>query len=66
LFAVANWRPASHSRPAPHEAAAAPELDATKRSFEEALTAVQSGSREAMLVALALAVVTGVALGRRH
>lgn len=65
LFAVAFWHPHRERRSAPPEMAM-PELDATKRSFEEALAAVKGGSREAMLVALALAVVTGVTLGRRH
>ena len=65
LLAVAFWRGPSHARAAPHEAVA-PEFDAAKRSFEEALGTVQHGSREAMLAALALALVTGLTLGRRH
>jgi hypothetical protein len=65
LFAVAFWHP-HRERPAAAHETAMPELAATKRSFEEALAAVQGGSREAMLVALALAVATGVTLGRRH
>ena len=65
LFAVASWRPASQARSAPHEAAV-PEFDAAKRSFDEAIAAVQHGSRETMLAALAIALVAGVTLGRRH
>ena len=35
------------------------------RTLDEAITAMQQGSRESMLAALALAVVTGVTLGRK-
>ena len=65
LCAAASWRPASQPRPAPH-AAAAPEFDAARRSFDEAIAAVQHGSRETMLAALALAVVAGLTLGHRR
>lgn len=64
LCAVALWRPNGQPRPVPQ--AAAPDIDAARRSFEEAIVAVQHGSRETMLAALVLAVVAGLTLGRRH
>jgi hypothetical protein len=65
LCAVALWRPGGHPRSVP-AAAAAPEIDAARRSFEEAIAAVRHGSRETMLAALALAVVAGLTLGHRR
>jgi len=65
LFAAAFWRGPSPRRAAPQETAA-PDADAAKRSFDEALAAVQHGSRESMLAALALALVAGLTLARRH
>lgn len=72
LFLIAFLRPAAKAHAAHH--AAAPDMDVaaaaeslarSQRTIEESLAAVQQGSRESMLAALALAVVTGLALGRK-
>jgi hypothetical protein len=71
LFAVAAWRPkpgdrrAHHGPPPPRLASATGSAAAADRMMDEALTAVRHGSREQMLAALSLAVVTGIMLGRR-
>ena len=71
LFLIAFLRPAAKAhavhRAAPDMdvAAAAESLARSQRTIEESLAAVQQGSRESMLAALALAVVTGLALGRK-
>jgi hypothetical protein len=64
LLALALWRPAPRARPLLHDAVS-PEIEAAKQTFDEAMAAVQAGSRESMLAALALAVVAGVTLGRK-
>jgi len=64
LFAAAFWRPTPQPRPVHHEAVA-PEIEAAKRSFDEAVVTLQKGSRESMLAALSLAIVAGIALGRK-
>jgi hypothetical protein len=70
LFAIAAWRPGPGNRrarrappppPRPERAAGT----ATDRLVDDALSAMQQGSREQMLAALALALVTGVILGRK-
>ena len=63
LFMIAFLRPAS--RPRPHVEAPDPAVGHAQRSVEEAVAAVQQGSRESMLAAIALAVVAGVTLGRK-
>ncbi len=72
LFAVAVWRPKPGDRPAHREAPPRPPRSesatgsaTTDRMIDEALSAMQQGSREQMLAALSLAVVTGIILGRR-
>ncbi len=71
LFLIAFLRPAAKSRAVRHAAAdtdvaaAAESLASSQRTIEEALAAVQQGSRESMLAALALAVVAGLAIGRK-
>ena len=53
-------------RPGPRRAAPQAERSAsTERMLEDAIAAVQQGSRELMLAAVVLAVVTGVMLGRK-
>ena len=60
LLALAMVRPGRRQR------AHAPQPALTgNRTVDEAITAMQQGSRESMLAALALAVVTGVTLGRK-
>ncbi len=68
LFAVAVWRPKPGDRPA--ERAPPPPQRATggtaaDRMMDEALVAMQQGSREQMLAALSLALITGIVLGRK-
>ena len=63
LFAAAFWRPAP--QPPVHHEAVAPEIEAAKRSFDEAVVTLQKGSRESMIAALSLAIVAGIALGRK-
>jgi len=63
LLAVALLRP---RRRAPRRAAPQAERSAaTERMIEDAIAAVRQGSRESMLAAVALALVTGVILGRK-
>jgi type VI protein secretion system component VasK len=71
LFAIAAWRPKPGRRPAqrtapppprPESATGSPTAD---RMIDEALSAMQQGSREQMLAALSLALVTGIILGRK-
>lgn len=70
LFAIAAWRPKPGGKPA-HRAPPPPRPEsttgsaATDRMFEDAVAAMQQGSREQMLAALALALVTGIILGRK-
>jgi len=67
LFAIAAWRPGPGDRrarrapPRPERAADT----ATDRVLDDALAAMQGGSREQMATALALALVTGMMLGRK-
>ena len=63
LLAIAFLRPGP--RRAPRREAPAGRDGSTERMIEDALAAVQQGSRESMLAAVALAVVTGVILGRK-
>ena len=51
----------------PQRVASAPEraLGSGERAIEDAVAAMQQGSRETMLAALALALVAGVTLGRK-
>ena len=71
LFALAAWRPKPGDKPA--KRAAPPPLrpesatgdSATDRLLAEAVGALQQGSREQMLAALSLALVTGIILGRK-
>lgn len=57
---------ARQGRRSPHRAPPRGEHDAsTERVIEDALAALKQGSRESMLAAVALAVVTGVILGRK-
>jgi type VI protein secretion system component VasK len=72
LFAVAAWRPKPGDKPA-HRAPPPPPprpesvtgSAATDRMIEDAVAAMQQGSREQMLAALSLALVTGIILGRK-
>jgi len=69
LFAVAMWRPkpgakAAHRAP-PRPPESATGRTTTDRMIDEALAAMQQGSREQMLAALSLALVTGIILGRK-
>jgi type VI protein secretion system component VasK len=68
LFVAAFWRPASRPKPRPVHSDSAVASEATgigKRAIDDAINAVQQGSRETMLAALALAVVAGVTMGRK-
>ncbi len=71
LFAIAAWRaksgrkPARHAPPPPPHAEGATGNATTDRMIEEAIASMQQGSRESMLAALSLAVVTGIILGRK-
>jgi type VI protein secretion system component VasK len=62
LFAIAAWRPGPGTKPPRPERAAD---TATDRVLDDALAAIQGGSREQMATALALALVTGMMLGRK-
>ncbi|HEY0223606.1 MAG TPA: hypothetical protein VGC38_03750 [Pseudolabrys sp.] len=64
LLAFAFWRPAARPRAVPHEAVA-PEIEAARHTFDEAIAQMQGGSRETMLAALSLAIVAGIVLGRK-
>jgi len=61
LFMIAFLRPASRSRVEAPE----PATGSAQRSIEEAIAAVQQGSRESMLAAVALALMAGVTVGRK-
>lgn len=63
LFAIAAWRPGPGRKPPRRERASSD--TATDRVLDDALAAMQGGSREQMVIALALALVTGMMLGRR-
>ena len=63
LLMIAFLRPKGR----PQRVASAPEraLGSGERAIEDAVAAMQQGSRETMLAALALALVAGVTLGRK-
>ncbi len=63
LLMIAFLRPAS--RPQPRAEVPPPAVAGAQRGVEEAIAAVQQGSRESMLAAIAMAVVAGVTLGRK-
>jgi type VI protein secretion system component VasK len=70
VLAIAAWRPKPGDKqarrtPPPPRRESATGNTATERMFEEAVVAVQQGSREQMLAALSLALVTGIVLGRK-
>ncbi len=70
LLGIAWLRPGRRPHPPrrappPPRAEAGEHASSTERMVEDALAAVQQGSRESMLAAVALAVVTGVILGRK-
>ena len=64
LFMLAFLRPASRRR---YDRAEIPRASSTsqQRTVDEAIAAVQQGSRESMLAALAVAVIAGMSLGRK-
>lgn len=71
LSAVAFWRPARRPKP-PVRAVAPSDFDVAQsaiasgqRTIDESIAALQQGSRESMLAAISLALVTGVILGRK-
>lgn len=61
LFMIAFLRPASP----PRVEAPEPATGSVQRSIEEAIAAVQQGSRQSMLAAIALALMAGVTVGRK-
>ncbi|MEI9803115.1 MAG: hypothetical protein WDN48_00020 [Pseudolabrys sp.] len=63
LFLIAFLR--SGSRHPPARAVPTAAVPSGGRAIDEAVAAVQQGSRESMLAALVLAVVAGVTLGRK-
>jgi type VI protein secretion system component VasK len=73
LFALAAWRPKPGDKPAKRAAPPPPPprpegttgSGATDHLIAEAVSAMQQGSREQMLAALSLALVTGIILGRK-
>jgi hypothetical protein len=66
LFLIAFLRPASRARPVQRDTAiSAGGIPIGERAVDDAIAAVQQGSRETMLAALALAIVAGVTLGRK-
>jgi len=72
LFAIAAWRPKPDGKPVQRAAPPPPPRPesatgstTTDRMIDEALSAMQQGSREQMLAALSLALVTGIILGRK-
>ena len=66
LFLIAFFRPASRPRPVRREAGGSERMIAGgEQAIEEAIDAVQHGSRETMLATLSLALVAGVVLGRK-
>jgi hypothetical protein len=71
LFAVVFWRQRPRVRPAP-QVAEATDIDVARRTIadseraiDDALTTMKQGTRESMLAAVSLAVVTGIILGRK-
>jgi type VI protein secretion system component VasK len=71
LFTVALWHPKPRPQPAPRVAEAT-DIDVARRTIadseraiDDALTTMQQGTRESMLAAVSLAVVTGIILGRK-
>jgi len=64
VFLIAFLRPASRPRPV-RRYAAITEGTMAGGAIDEAVSALQHGSRETMLAALALAIVAGVTLGRK-
>ena len=66
LFLIAFFRPVSRPRPDRREVAGSERMIASgEKAIDEAVDAVQHGSRETMLAALSLALVAGVVLGRK-
>jgi hypothetical protein len=66
LFLIAFFRAASRPRPIHREADGSERMIASgEHAIEEAIDAVQHGSREKMLAALSLALASGVVLGRK-
>jgi hypothetical protein len=66
LFLIAFLRPASRPRPIRRDAdASGGTIAGGERAVDEAIAAVQQGSRETMLAALSLALVAGVIVGRK-
>lgn len=66
LFLIAFFRPVSRPRPVRREAGGSERMIASgEQAIEEAIDAVQHGSRETMLATLSLALVAGVVLGRK-
>jgi hypothetical protein len=66
LFLIAFFRAASRPRPIHREADGSERMIASgEHAIEEAIDAVQHGSREKMLAALSLALAAGVVLGRK-
>jgi len=73
LFAIAAWRPKPGDKPAKRAAPPQPPprpkgtsgSGTTDHLIAEAVGAMQQGSREQMLAALSLALVTGIILGRK-
>ena len=66
LFSIAFFRPPRRSRPVRPEASALRHpAGAGEHSIDQAIGTMQHGSREAMLAALWLAVMAGIALGRK-
>jgi len=73
LFALTAWRPKPGDKPAKRAAPPPPPprpegttgSGATDHLIAEAVSAMQQGSREQMLAALSLALVTGIILGRK-
>ena len=64
LFLIAFFRPVS--RPVRREAGVSePMIASGEQAIEEAIDAVQHGSRETMLATLSLALAAGVVLGRK-
>ena len=65
LLALAFARPGRRAPPRRASPRGAPNGASTDRLIEDALAALQQGSRESMLAAVALAVVAGVILARK-
>ena len=67
FLGFAFWRPQSKRKAALRAASQADSgaSTGTEQMLHEAMTAMQQGSRESMVAAVALALVTGVMLGRK-